>query len=192
MTRSDCGSPHSRDSRQTVVFPFVADQIRKCGYHLAFEPQAKIAWIREQQHFEDWRVCPCPARGREGVAGRWVQRNHGHDPAFAESLVSYHKLPTGRLFTYHRSQQEAIETLIWRVEPPFPARLVSVVVSVGVSVRFAPMRGAARILRDARLPESHESRMSAGGFRGECCVCAVLRGLPENRVMGLRVSCSAN
>src|SRR6266480_2193973 len=50
-TLPECGPPQSSDSRQTVPFPLDTDQIRKRGYHLAPEAQAKIARIREQQHF---------------------------------------------------------------------------------------------------------------------------------------------
>jgi type III restriction enzyme len=68
------------------------------------------------------RTAPCVPALREAVKA-WVAGGYKGITDTTRILLSHwfhtdHKLPTGRLFRYHRSQQEAIETLIfvWEFE----------------------------------------------------------------------------
>ncbi len=90
------------------------------------------------------RTAPCVPALREAVKA-WVAGGYKGITETTRILLNYwfyadHKLATGRPFKYHRSQQEAIETLIfvWEFEK--------------VRTRKALLERYATDLRDVRLP----------------------------------------
>ena len=77
---------------------------------------------REQLGLLEARVktAPCVPGIREAVAG-WRDQNYKGVTDTTRTLLNYwfrtdHRLPSGRLFKYHDSQREAIETLIYLYE----------------------------------------------------------------------------
>ena len=117
------------------------------------------------------RTAPCVPALREAVKA-WVAGGYKGITDTTSILLNYwfhtdHKLPTGRLFRYHRSQQEAIETLIfiWEFEK--------------VRKRKDLLERYAQSLQDVRLPPFDD-------FARYCIKMAT--GSGKTKVMSLAVA----
>jgi len=117
------------------------------------------------------RTAPCVPALREAVKA-WVAGGHKGITDTSRILLNYwfytdHKLATGAPFKYHRSQQEAMETLIfvWEFEK--------------VRSRKALLERYAQDLRDVRLPPHDE-------FARYCVKMAT--GSGKTKVMSLAVA----
>jgi type III restriction enzyme len=138
-------------------------------------PRKKKASSDAQTELLDWtsrlRTAPCVPALREAVKA-WAVGGYKGITGTTRILLNYwfhtdHKLPTGRLFRYHRSQQEAIETLIfiWEFEK--------------VRKRKDLLERYAQSLQDVRLPPFDD-------FARYCIKMAT--GSGKTKVMSLAVA----
>src|SRR5580704_12238683 len=138
-------------------------------------PRKKKASSDAQTELLDWtsrlRTAPCVPALRVAVKA-WAVGGYKGITGTTRILLNYwfhtdHKLPTGRLFRYHRSQQEAIETLIfiWEFEK--------------VRKRKDLLERYAQSLQDVRLPPFD-------GFARYCIKMAT--GSGKTKVMSLAVA----